>query len=63
MVRELLMYIVVFVTNLDQILALRFRHQRLELWCCEGVYEPSLRDHKEQNLRACKHRQLIRLQW
>lgn len=59
--QSLLDCVLVFATYLNQIFALRFRNQRLKLWCCEGVYEPSFRDHKQQDLRACQHRQLIRL--
>lgn len=37
---------------LDEILAFWFCDERLELWCCESVYEAGLGNDEEQNLGA-----------
>ena len=46
-------------TYLDQILALRLGHKRLELWGGEGIDQTSLGDDEQEDLRAGEDRQLV----
>jgi hypothetical protein len=46
---------------LDEVLALGLGHQRLQLWCGEGVDEARLGHDEEQHLRAGQDRQLVGL--
>lgn len=47
---------------LDEVLALGFGDQRLELRCGEGVHKSSLRHDQKQDLGACENGQLVGLQ-
>jgi hypothetical protein len=49
------------VAYLNQVLALRLCHERLELRCSKGINETGFRNNKKQDLGACKNRKLISL--
>lgn len=49
------------VAYLNQVLALRLCHEGLELRCSKGINETGFRNHKKQDLGACKNRKLISL--
>ena len=46
---------------LDEVLAFRLSDERLELWCREGVDEPSFRDDEQEDLGASEDTKLIGL--
>lgn len=48
-------------TYLNEVLALGFGDERLELGCGEGVNETGFRDDQEEHLGAGKDRQFVRL--
>ena len=48
-------------TDLDEILSFGFRHERLQLWSGECVYEAGLGNDQEKDLRAGEDGELVRL--
>lgn len=46
---------------LNEVLAIRLRDQRLQLWCCKGVDETCLGNDEEENLCSSENRQLVSL--
>ena len=46
-------------TRLNEILALRFGDEGLELWRCKGIHETRFRNNKKKDLCACQDGEFV----